>query len=88
MAQARRLAMTQQQQPGRAPAPQAPQGPGAAPNPAAVAQARARLEAQQQAARAPRREGPKLGRNDPCHCGSGKKYKNCHMKADQTLQNG
>ena len=20
----------------------------------------------------------KLGRNDPCHCGSGKKYKNCH----------
>jgi uncharacterized protein len=24
------------------------------------------------------REHPKLGRNDPCHCGSGKKYKNCH----------
>ncbi|MBL9039801.1 MAG: preprotein translocase subunit SecA [Archangium sp.] len=24
------------------------------------------------------REGPKLGRNDPCHCGSGKKYKKCH----------
>jgi preprotein translocase subunit SecA len=24
-----------------------------------------------------RREGPKLGRNDPCPCGSGKKYKNC-----------
>lgn len=22
----------------------------------------------------------KIGRNDPCHCGSGKKYKNCHMK--------
>ncbi|MBX2912815.1 MAG: SEC-C metal-binding domain-containing protein [Cyclobacteriaceae bacterium] len=21
----------------------------------------------------------KIGRNDPCHCGSGKKYKNCHM---------
>jgi len=21
----------------------------------------------------------KLGRNDLCHCGSGKKYKNCHM---------
>lgn len=20
-----------------------------------------------------------LGRNEPCHCGSGKKYKNCHM---------
>ena len=23
-------------------------------------------------------EGPKLGRNDPCWCGSGKKYKKCH----------
>jgi preprotein translocase subunit SecA len=22
----------------------------------------------------------KLGRNDPCHCGSGKKYKQCHGK--------
>jgi preprotein translocase subunit SecA len=26
------------------------------------------------------REGPKIGRNDPCHCGSGKKYKQCHGK--------
>ena len=24
------------------------------------------------------RQGPKLGRNDPCYCGSGKKYKKCH----------
>ncbi len=24
------------------------------------------------------RVGPKLGRNDPCHCGSGKKLKKCH----------
>jgi preprotein translocase subunit SecA len=24
------------------------------------------------------REEPKLGRNDPCHCGSGKKFKHCH----------
>lgn len=24
----------------------------------------------------------KIGRNDPCHCGSGKKYKNCHMAQD------
>lgn len=31
------------------------------------------------AAEAPyRRETPKLGRNDPCHCGSGKKFKKCH----------
>ena len=25
-----------------------------------------------------RREAPKVGRNDPCPCGSGKKYKKCH----------
>ena len=25
----------------------------------------------------PKRTGPKVGRNDPCPCGSGKKYKNC-----------
>ena len=25
-----------------------------------------------------RREEPKVGRNDPCPCGSGKKYKHCH----------
>jgi preprotein translocase subunit SecA len=25
-----------------------------------------------------RREQPKVGRNDPCPCGSGKKYKKCH----------
>jgi preprotein translocase subunit SecA len=25
-----------------------------------------------------RREGKKVGRNDPCPCGSGKKYKRCH----------
>ena len=24
-----------------------------------------------------RREEPKIGRNDPCSCGSGKKYKKC-----------
>jgi preprotein translocase subunit SecA len=23
---------------------------------------------------------PHVGRNDPCPCGSGKKYKNCHGK--------
>jgi preprotein translocase subunit SecA len=25
-----------------------------------------------------RRDEPKIGRNDPCWCGSGKKYKVCH----------
>ena len=28
-----------------------------------------------------RNEGPKVGRNDPCPCGSGKKYKKCHGAA-------
>lgn len=28
----------------------------------------------------PVRVGEKIGRNDPCPCGSGKKYKNCHGK--------
>lgn len=27
------------------------------------------------------REEPRLGRNDPCYCGSGKKYKHCHGKS-------
>jgi SEC-C motif-containing protein len=26
------------------------------------------------------RAGPKVGRNEPCPCGSGKKYKHCHGK--------
>ena len=37
--------------------------------------------AQAQAAEEPhpvRRAEPKTGRNDPCPCGSGKKYKKCH----------
>jgi hypothetical protein len=25
----------------------------------------------------------KIGRNKPCHCGSGLKYKNCHLRKDQ-----
>ncbi|MGH8016163.1 MAG: SEC-C metal-binding domain-containing protein, partial [Candidatus Zixiibacteriota bacterium] len=29
-------------------------------------------------ARTIRRDQPKVGRNDPCPCGSGKKYKKCH----------
>ena len=30
-----------------------------------------------------RREAPKVGRNDPCPCGSKKKYKNCCMNKEQ-----
>ncbi len=28
----------------------------------------------------------KLGRNDPCWCGSGKKYKSCHMAMDEKIE--
>ena len=31
----------------------------------------------------PVRKDKKPGPNDPCYCGSGKKYKKCHMQADQ-----
>jgi len=31
-----------------------------------------------------RRSTPKVGRNDPCPCGSGKKYKKCHGAMDST----
>ncbi|WP_226645536.1 preprotein translocase subunit SecA [Microbulbifer variabilis] len=43
-------------------------------------------EPQQQAAPAPERRGPKVGRNDPCPCGSGKKYKQCHGKLASSTQ--
>jgi preprotein translocase subunit SecA len=47
---------------------------------------RGRMIDQAQAATAERptpvRVGTKLGRNDPCHCGSGKKYKHCHYRID------
>jgi preprotein translocase subunit SecA len=46
---------------GVAPRP-SPETPGAAPN----------VPASQ-----PQTQGPKVGRNDPCPCGSGKKYKKC-----------
>jgi uncharacterized protein len=31
------------------------------------------------------RAAPKIGRNDPCPCGSGKKYKKCHGAPDESL---
>jgi hypothetical protein len=33
-----------------------------------------------------RERAGKLGRNDPCWCGSGRKYKYCHMRKDQGRQ--
>ena len=35
-----------------------------------------------------RRERPKVGRNDPCPCGSGKKYKKCHGKDEEAAAEG
>jgi preprotein translocase subunit SecA len=32
-----------------------------------------------------RNRGERIGRNDPCPCGSGKKYKNCHMRQAQPM---
>ncbi len=37
---------------------------------------------------APVRTGPRVGRNDPCPCGSGKKYKKCHMLVDEGVGSG
>ncbi len=48
-----------------------PAGAPPPPQPAAVQQATVK------------HDQPKLGRNDPCYCGSGKKYKNCHYREDQ-----
>lgn len=34
-----------------------------------------------------RRNGPKIGRNDPCSCGSGRKFKHCHGGLQYALPN-
>jgi preprotein translocase subunit SecA len=34
-----------------------------------------------------RNTSPQINRNDPCWCGSGKKYKQCHMKSDRETGN-
>ncbi|OCK49254.1 preprotein translocase subunit SecA [Stenotrophomonas maltophilia] len=38
----------------------------------------AQVQAAQQGIAQVQRDEPKIGRNDPCPCGSGKKYKHCH----------
>lgn len=51
-------------------------------NAAAAAEAAQRAAAAQRQSEPQRtmpvKAGPRIGRNDPCPCGSGKKYKNCH----------
>jgi len=37
-------------------------------------------------AREPARAAPKIGRNDPCPCGSGKKFKKCCVDQPPPLQ--
>jgi hypothetical protein len=39
--------------------------------------------ASRDAPRAPVLRDPRPSRNAPCHCGSGKKYKKCHLEADE-----
>ncbi|MCH7691484.1 MAG: SEC-C domain-containing protein, partial [candidate division Zixibacteria bacterium] len=62
------FAVAQQAAAGSAPAA----GVATQPNPMAEASQAGRE------ARTFRREQPKVGRNDPCPCGSGKKFKKCH----------
>ena len=45
---------------------------------AQLEQHKAELKAQDSEAGTVRRKSNKVGRNDPCPCGSGKKYKHCH----------
>jgi preprotein translocase subunit SecA len=47
----------------------------AAPRPARVTLSRGDIKSAGKATQ--KREGAKIGRNDPCPCGSGKKYKKC-----------
>ena len=50
----------------------------AAPAPSGGARQPARVGGDDAAVKTVRRDEPKVGRNDPCPCGSGKKYKKCH----------
>ena len=52
-------------------------GGGGSPGKASDVVSEAAAAAEAQAKAKPVRTGPKVGRNDPCPCGSGKKYKQC-----------
>jgi len=51
---------------------------GAVTNAAEVAPGAAALPEHKQSAKPAAKEGDKIGRNDPCWCGSGRKFKQCH----------
>ncbi|HSS66444.1 MAG TPA: SEC-C metal-binding domain-containing protein, partial [Gammaproteobacteria bacterium] len=55
-------------------AERAPPGPAAAPQPLGASRSAAEEEPRMPFVR----QGRKVGRNEPCPCGSGKKYKQCH----------
>jgi preprotein translocase subunit SecA len=63
-------------QPAFAGAAAAPAAPGRS------ASSPARVGGDDAAVKTVRRDEPKVGRNDPCPCGSGKKYKKCHGAAN------
>ena len=62
-------------------APRSPAPNTAAPARATAAQQPPRVGGDDAAIKTVRRDEPKVGRNDPCPCGSGKKYKKCHGTA-------
>ncbi|MEM7028907.1 MAG: SEC-C metal-binding domain-containing protein [Chloroflexota bacterium] len=53
-----------------------------------ASQTTATAGAGQEQSRTPIRVTKRPGRNDPCWCGSGKKYKSCHMRTDNVGANG
>jgi len=61
---------------GAEPAAGDEEAPSAAPPPRSSARPQPRVTVQPI-----RRDGPKIGRNDPCPCGSGQKFKKCHGAA-------
>jgi preprotein translocase subunit SecA len=81
------VAQQPQMAPNGAPAQAAAPAPVAAPTPIAR-NIRTNRDGDNGKPQTVRNTGPQLGRNDPCWCGSGKKYKNCHMKSDQVQSGG
>lgn len=45
-------------------------------------------QTQEEPKKAPVRRAEKVGRNEPCPCGSGKKYKNCCLKTEKAVSSG
>jgi preprotein translocase subunit SecA len=66
----------------------APVATAEAPRQSQQAPSGAQAQAQGQGQTHAVRTGPRVGRNDPCPCGSGKKYKKCHMLTDEGVESG